>query len=177
MDRCHNYWLLSAFTTLPIIREILHRAPLYQFITGYRLCAPGFYLSKIKTQRLRSHACSGLIQQPFMPWDPPFHWPGELGYHWGRVTHICVGNLTTIGSDSGLSPGRHQAIIWTNTGILLIQTLGTNVSEILSQIDISSFKKMHLKLSSVKCQPFCLGLNVLKTVLTPVQYRTAMIKF
>ena len=26
--------------------------------------------------------------------------------HWGRVTHICVGNLTTIGSDNGLSPGR-----------------------------------------------------------------------
>ena len=39
--------------------------------------------------------------------------------HWGRVMHICVGNLTTIGSDNGLSPGRHQAIIWTNAGILL----------------------------------------------------------
>ena len=24
--------------------------------------------------------------------------------HWGRVTHICVGNLTIIGSDNGLSP-------------------------------------------------------------------------
>ena len=31
--------------------------------------------------------------------------------HWGRVTHICVGNLTIIGSDNGLSPGRRQAII------------------------------------------------------------------
>ena len=40
--------------------------------------------------------------------------------HWGRVTHICVGNLTTIGSDNGLSPGRRQAIIWTNAGILSI---------------------------------------------------------
>ena len=30
--------------------------------------------------------------------------------HWGRVTHIRVG-LTTIGSDSGLSFGRHKAII------------------------------------------------------------------
>ena len=38
--------------------------------------------------------------------------------HWGRVTHICVDNITTIGSDNGLSPGRHQAIIWTNGGIL-----------------------------------------------------------
>ena len=34
--------------------------------------------------------------------------------HWGRVTHICVGNTTIIGSDNGLSPGRRQAINWTN---------------------------------------------------------------
>ena len=33
--------------------------------------------------------------------------------HWGRVTHICVGKLTIIASDNGLSPGRRQAIIWT----------------------------------------------------------------
>ena len=39
--------------------------------------------------------------------------------HWGRVTHICVSKLTIIGSDNGLSPGRRQAIIWTNAGILL----------------------------------------------------------
>ena len=30
--------------------------------------------------------------------------------HWGRVMHICVGNLTVNGSDNGLSPGRRQAI-------------------------------------------------------------------
>ena len=29
------------------------------------------------------------------------------------MTHICVGKLTIIGSDNGLSPGRRQAIIWT----------------------------------------------------------------
>ena len=46
--------------------------------------------------------------------------------HWGRVTHICVGNLTIIGPDNGLSPGRRQAITWTNAGILLIGPLGTN---------------------------------------------------
>ena len=82
--------------------------------------------------------------------------------HWGRVTHICVSKLTTIGSDNGLSPSRRQAIIWTNTGILLIQTLGTNFSEILREIYTFSFKKMHLKMSSGKCRPSCLGLNVLK---------------
>ena len=81
--------------------------------------------------------------------------------HWGRVTHICIGNLTIIGSDNGLSPGRHQAIIWINAGILSIRTLGTKFSEILIYIHTFSFKKMHLKMSSGKCQPFCLGLNVL----------------
>ena len=51
--------------------------------------------------------------------------------HWGRVTHICVGKLTNIGSDNGLSPGRRQAIIWTNSGILIIGPLETNFNEIL----------------------------------------------
>ena len=81
--------------------------------------------------------------------------------HWGRVTHICVSKLTSIGSDNGLSPCRRQAIMWTNAGILLIRTIWTNVSEILSEIRASSFKKMDLKMSSAKWRPFCLGLNVL----------------
>ena len=84
--------------------------------------------------------------------------------HWGRVTHICVSKLTIIGSDNGLPPDRCQAIIWTNAAIWLIRTLGTNFSEILSEIHSFSFKKMHLKMSSAKWQPFCLGLNVLTAV-------------
>ena len=82
--------------------------------------------------------------------------------HWGRATHICVGKLTTIGSDNGLSPDRRQAIIRTNAGILLIRHLGTNFSEILIKILLFSFKKMRLKVSSAKRRWFCLGLNVLK---------------
>ena len=80
--------------------------------------------------------------------------------HWGQVTDICVSKLSIIGSDNGLSPGRCQANIWTNVGILLIQTLGTNFSEILSKIQAFSFKEM----SSAKWRPFCLGLNVLKKI-------------
>ena len=80
---------------------------------------------------------------------------------WGRVTHICVSKLTSIGSDNGLSPGRRQAIIWTNAGILLIGPLGTNFNEILIEIHPFSFTKMHLKISSAKWRPFCLGHNVL----------------
>ena len=82
--------------------------------------------------------------------------------HWGRMTHICVGKLTIIASDNGLSPGRRQAIIWTNAGISLIGPLRTNFSEILIEMYIFSFKKMHLKFSSQIWLPFCLGLNVLK---------------
>ena len=81
--------------------------------------------------------------------------------HWGRETHICVSKLTIIGSNNGLSPGRRQAIILTNDGILLIKTSGTNFNEILIEIHISSLKKRHLKISSVKCRSCCLGLNVL----------------
>ena len=87
--------------------------------------------------------------------------------HWGRVTHICVNKLTVFGSDNGSSPGRHQAIIWTNAGILLIGTLGTHFSEILIEIRPFSFKKMHLKMSSAKWRPSCFGLNVLSQHHTP----------
>ena len=79
--------------------------------------------------------------------------------HWGRVTHICVGNLTIIGPENGFSPGWRQAIIWTNAGILLIGPLGTKFSEILIGIQTFSFEKMHQKMSSAKWRPFCLGLN------------------
>ena len=61
--------------------------------------------------------------------------------HRGRVTYIYVSKLTSIGADYGLSPGRRQAIIWTNTGILLKGVLGTNFTEILIEIYTFSLKK------------------------------------
>ena len=76
------------------------------------------------------------------------------------MTHICVFNLTTIGSDNGLTPGRRQAIIWTNDGIALIGPSGTHFSEILIEIHSFSFQKIYLKISSAKWRLFCLGLNV-----------------
>ena len=80
------------------------------------------------------------------------------------MTHICVGNLTIIGSDNGLLHGRRQAITWTNVGILLIRPLGTNFSEFLVEILIFSLKKMRLKVLSTKRRPFCLGLNELRVL-------------
>ena len=70
-------------------------------------------------------------------------------------------NSLKPGSNNGLCPGRRQAIIWTNAGMLLIGPLGTNFSEILIENHTFSFKKMHSQILSVKWQQFCLGLNVL----------------
>ena len=82
--------------------------------------------------------------------------------HWGRVTHVYASKRTIIGSDDGLLPDRHQAILWTNAGILLIGPLGTkNFYETLISIPTFSFNKTHLKMSSGKWRPSCLGLNVL----------------
>ena len=79
------------------------------------------------------------------------------------------------GSDNGLSPGRRQAIIWTNAEILLIGSLGTNVSEMLIEIYIFSFKKMYLKLLVANRRPFCLGLNVLSSTFTSVMISERLI--
>ena len=76
--------------------------------------------------------------------------------HIRLVMHICVRNLTIIGSDNGLSPGRRQGIIRINRGILLIWPLGTYFSEILIDIQTFSFTKMYLKMSSAKWQS-CFG--------------------
>ena len=72
--------------------------------------------------------------------------------HWGLVTHIRVSKLTIIGSDNGLLPGRHQAIIWTNDEILLIGPLGTHF-----RIHTFSLKKMYFEMSSEKSGNFVLA--------------------
>ena len=71
------------------------------------------------------------------------------------MTHICVSKLIIFCSDNGLSPGRRQAVIWTNAEILLIGPLRT------IKIHIFSFKNMYLKMLSGNWQPSCPGLNVL----------------
>ena len=80
--------------------------------------------------------------------------------HWGRVTHICVSKLTSIGSDNGLSPGRRQAIIWTNARIFSIGPLGTNFSENLIEIHIffiqeNAFENVVWKMASILSLPQC----------------------
>ena len=86
--------------------------------------------------------------------------------HWGQVTQICVSRLAIIGSDNGLSPGRCQAIIRTNAGILLIEPIGTRFSETLIEIQTFSLKKNTFEnVVSAQCCPFCLSLIVLTHML------------
>ena len=59
-------------------------------------------------------------------------------------------NWASIGSDNGLSPILRQAIIYTNTKLFSIRPLETNFSEIVIEIQIFSFTKMCLKISSAK---------------------------
>ena len=109
----------------------------------------------------------GLHNYTFLQRKSELHWKYGLIFtltHWGRVTHICVVDLTIIASDNDLSPGRRQAIIWTSAGILLIGPLGTNFCEMLIEIHTFSFKKIHFKMASGKWRPFCLGLNVLRAI-------------
>ena len=72
--------------------------------------------------------------------------------HWGRMMHICVSNLTIIGSDNGLSPGWPQAINWTNAWILLIGPLGTKFSEILIRLPAFFFLIQENAFESVDCE-------------------------
>ena len=80
--------------------------------------------------------------------------------HWGRVTHICVGNLDMISSDNGLLPRQRQAIMWTNAGILLNWPIATNFNEILIEIHTFSFKKIFWKIAAILSRPQCVKIRV-----------------
>ena len=171
---CNKGWWLHILLNLPTITENKYFLTTTHNITGFRL---------------KVNVCSGhtdpdvslaISQSPIFA---PIWWISDaqnavlINYrldikatdrrqrltHWGRVTHIYVSKLTIIGSDNGLSPDRRQAIIWTNAGLLLIGSFGTNFSEILIEIRAFPFGKMRFKVSSAKRRPFCLGLNVLTT--------------
>ena len=61
--------------------------------------------------------------------------------HWGRVTHICVTKLTTIGPVNKLLHVRRQTITWTSAGLLSTGPLRTNFSVIKIQLPTFSLKK------------------------------------
>ena len=81
------------------------------------------------------------------------------------MTHICIGKLTTIGSDNGLSPGRRQAIIWTNHCWDIVNwALGNKLQWNFNRysnifIQENAFENVVCEMASI-----CLGLNVLMSV-------------
>ena len=92
----------------------------------------------------------------------PFEIPHKISYPY---IERCAFYLDVIScSDNGLSPGHCQAIILTNSGVLLIGPLGTNLIEILIEIHTFSFKEIHFKMSSGMWREFCVGLDVLTLI-------------
>ena len=88
--------------------------------------------------------------------------------HWGRVTHICVGNLTSIGSYNGLSPGRRQAIIWTNAGIFVNWTLGNKLRWNFNQnsnifFQENPFENVVWNIAAILSRPQCDNLSTILT--------------
>ena len=81
---------------------------------------------------------------------------------------MCVSKITIIGSNNGLSPGRRQAIIWTNDELLCIGPLGTNHSEILIGIHTFSFKKMRHYLNH--CLQLAIGAVWTQSATFPLRY-------
>ena len=171
VSRCFvcGAWLFSCFLSLPeypsvyLLIELYPRVPENMGVQWCFFWGPGVceFLSKnldiqywlwncvnIESKTPLNSQCRALVKLSL-----------ACLAHWGRVTYICVGKLTIIGSDSGLSPGLRQAIIWTNAGILKIRPLWTNFSEILIRIQAFSFQKIHLKMLSAKWRTSCLSLN------------------
>ena len=75
---------------------------------------------------------------------------------WGRTLDIYAWvNNSIIGSGNGLTPVRCQATTRSNADLSSIGLLGTNFSDVWIKIEEFSFKKIHLKMLSAKCWPFC----------------------
>ena len=63
-----------------------------------------------------------------------------------------MGNLPIIGSDNGLSPGRRQAIIWTNA-----RPLGTKFNEILIEILENVFASVIWEMAAILSRSQCVN--------------------
>ena len=77
-------------------------------------------------------------------------WIGPLGTNYSKTLIVKTLTVTSgvsvnIGSGYGLSPGRRQAITWTNVDLFPIRPNGTYFNEILLEIQKFSFMKMRLK--------------------------------
>ena len=103
------------------------------------------------------HDVIGIIFYGTLTWlNACYNW-----FHKQSMINLLMFDDTYMCSDNCLSPVQCRAIIWTNDGVLLIEPLGLNFSEIWSKRPKVSFKKGYLKMLSVKSLLSHLSLSVL----------------
>ena len=84
----------------------------------------------------------------------------DLLYIQGKLVSAIAENNLSMAKHTGLSPGRREAIIWTNTGILLIDPQGTNFSEIFIEIytffiQENAFENIVCETAAILSRPKC----------------------
>ena len=73
-----------------------------------------------------------------------------LTHHWGRVTHICGGNLTIIASDNGLAPSHYLNQCWNIVDWTLRNTLQWNFNgNYHISIEQNVFKRVVCEMASI----------------------------
>ena len=81
------------------------------------------------------------------------------------MTHVCVGKLTIIGPVNGLSPGRCQAIVWANGGILLNSKLRNKLQWNLKRNSYIAIHENAFVIVVCEMVASFLGLNVLTFII------------
>ena len=82
-----------------------------------------------------------------------------------RLSDIWVSKVPITGADNGLSPGQREAIIWTNSGILLPGPLGTKFSEISIGINTdiviqeNAFQNVVHNVAAILSRPQCVNME------------------
>ena len=108
-----------------------------------------------QANKLEIYSPSLYDQQAPSPLDPTADMVSHLALAICFVGVNFDAPATIIGSDNGLSPHRHQTIIWSYmyADLLLTEPLVTYFNEIWIKIRTFSLMRMRLKLSSAKWPP------------------------
>ena len=81
------------------------------------------------------------------------------------MMQICICEIIIIGSDNGLLTGRRWGIIWTNSGILLIELLGIKLQWNFNWnqhifIQENAFENVINKMVAILFLPQCVDMNI-----------------
>ena len=154
----------------PNLNLVVHRGHMLGLHTALKPCKHFIVGSSIEPKNVCSRLLMNIINSIFciLPYMSCLVPDWKLCGHFIMIANssyllspLCLiyasVNWVNIGSDNGLSPERRPAIIWTNADVFLHYTpKGTYFNEVLFKIQIFSFKKMHLNMST-KWWQFCPG--------------------